>query len=83
MYEGRGGFWNRAGRRSGGDRPIVIAGSPEVECSGCHTKTPFGLLPQHVLCGVPHKSCPECRGVLFVQKNGQWIGAAQFMAKTS
>jgi hypothetical protein len=27
MNEGRGGLWNRAGRRSGGDRPMVATGA--------------------------------------------------------
>lgn len=27
MNEGRGGNWNRAGRRSGGDRPIIATGA--------------------------------------------------------
>lgn len=26
MDEGRGGHWNRAGRRSGGDRPVELGG---------------------------------------------------------
>lgn len=77
---GRDGFWNRAARRSGGNRPVVIAGSPEIECGGCQTKTAFGLLPQYVLCGVAHKKCPECGGILFVQQDGRWISAAKFMA---
>lgn len=31
MDEGRGGNWNRAGRRSGGDRPMVTTGQFSAE----------------------------------------------------
>jgi hypothetical protein len=38
--EGRGGHWNRAGRRSGGSRPVEILIPPmpteRFECPECH-----------------------------------------------
>lgn len=72
---GRDGHWNRAGRRSGGNRPVEIAVPRVVSCS-CGTTTAFGLLPHRLLGGeVEVKTCPSCEGVLFALVDGAWVTA--------
>lgn len=76
---GNGGFWNRAGRRSGGSRPIEIVIPPTFTCGGCQTVTPFGLLVERILRrDFNVKCCPKCKGVLFVNHEGRWMTANDF-----
>jgi hypothetical protein len=77
---GNGGHWNRAGRLSGGARPLDITPSPEVSCS-CGTVTAFGLLPEYATDGVANKRCPGCSGVLFVRIDGRWASANELRTR--
>ena len=81
MTEGHGGFWNRAGRRSGGARPFEIAVVPEYTCARCHVTTAFGLLEPRLLHfggqSVRAKCCPSGCGVILVQHDdGRWMAPA-------
>lgn len=74
------GFWNRAGRRSGGDRPTVIAVPTVVRCT-CGAVTPFWRLPRYVLYGAEVAKCPACGGILAAMEGGRWVTANE-MAST-
>lgn len=76
------GFWNRAGRRSGGYRPTEIVIPTVVTCGGCQTTTPFGLLPTRLIAlETEIKCCPKCGGVLLAHdKDRGWLTASEFMA---
>lgn len=72
-----GGFWNRAARRSGGNRPraldIVV---PEI-CA-CGAELYPGLLERRLVrvAGERHeiRLCPGCNGV--VMSDGKWLRKA-------
>jgi hypothetical protein len=77
-------MWNRAGRRSGGDRPIEIVVPTEITCGGCDTTTPFGLLTEVLVqYELSVKCCPHCNGVLLVQKDGRWVTANELLSEDS
>lgn len=66
--KGRGGFWNRAARRSGGNRPVQIDvprlrdGETFETCPECGND----MLPLYVTRG-----CLECRQRAFAQRPRQ------------
>jgi len=74
MSEGRGGFWNRAARRSGGARPqpldIVVP-----ETCACGAELYPALLERRLIHieGEQHeiRLCPRCQGV--VMSDDQWL----------
>lgn len=70
------GFWNRAGRRSGGYRPTEIVVPPTIDCA-CGTSTPFGLLPRVIVEGCECALCPNCRGVLLADIGGRWVTGSE------
>jgi len=70
------GFWNRAGRRSGGYRPTEIVIPPTIDCA-CGTSTPFGLLPRVIIAGCEAATCPSCRGVLLANVQGRWVTGSE------
>lgn len=83
MAEERG-FWNRAGRRSGGNRPMkLLPQVPEITCLGCGLEEAWGLLVTQLLGDTEIKACPRCNGVLFVNHEGRWLTAAEFERATS
>lgn len=75
MSEGRGGHWNRAGRRSGG-APARRLDVVVPETCACGAELYPGLLEQRVIrdgAGERHeiRLCPGCHGV--VMSDGQWL----------
>jgi hypothetical protein len=57
---GEGGYWNRAGRRSGGYRPRVIGGLPIASRDEEATHSAWcAVLNPHHLCDFPKCQC-EC-----------------------
>lgn len=74
----RGAFFNRAGRRSGGDRPteIVVPRLPSVRCA-CGTEGTFATLARDVVEGTHVRLCRSCGGVLFACVDGKWISATE------
>ena len=69
MTKGNGGFWNRAGRRSGGARPLEIVMPFGVTCTTCGTTTPYGLLERRLIQldgqTVEVDCCPKGCGILW------------------
>jgi len=77
MSAGRGGFWNRAGRRSGGSRPHLLDIVVPETCT-CGAELYPGLLERRLVrvAGETHelRLCPSCKYV--VMDNGRWLTAA-------
>jgi len=66
MTEGRGGTWNRAARRSGGNRPVALDVVLPFLCGHCGAELFPGLLewrlfPQH---HIEAGCCPVCKYVV-------------------
>ena len=74
MSEGRGGFWNRAARRSGGNRPVALEFDTLLTCA-CGAELRPGLLEKRIIPvdGIAHEIalCPGCKGV--VRADGKWL----------
>jgi hypothetical protein len=70
-YEGRGGNWNRAGRRSGGSRPFLIgpAGDPVADSFAGRSRKVADVHAQSDRdCGREWEcGCAYCR-------NARWLG---------
>lgn len=78
MTEGRGGHWNRAARRSGGNRPHVLDIVVPETCA-CGAALYPGLLEQRIVyvAGERHevRLCHGCHGV--VMSDGAWLRAEE------
>jgi hypothetical protein len=67
---GNGGHWNRAGRRSGGARPVEIVMPFELMCAKCKATWAIGEMPQSRMEIEPGRVaticwCPNGCGVLW------------------
>lgn len=63
MSEGQGGFWNRAGRRSGGYAPRAFDIVLPLVCEHCGEETPPALVVKRLTIGSPSIErgyCPKC-----------------------
>lgn len=75
------GFWNRAGRRSGGSRPTEITIPQTVDCV-CGARTPFGLLPKVIVAGHECATCPKCGGLLMANVGGRWMTGTEIATES-
>jgi hypothetical protein len=67
VSERRGGFWNRAARRSGGNRPAELAVVTSFPCGHCGAECWPGRLERYLLLGKHEVGCcPSCGYVVRV-----------------
>ena len=78
--QGRGGHWNRAGRRSGGNRPTEILVAPAITCAECDTGPERHVWKNQPTLDLQFLQCQECEGVLLVRlPDGKVLTADAFL----